>query len=153
MGIEKNKVHSIVLLIKKSRNSSRFWKRGLSCNIQFNCKKAITILLAAMKRTSKSSGKECAAFGCSSRSCCFVNKERKPIWILYFKFPKSKVEINDWCNLIKRQNDKDGFVVKENSTYICSKHFHVADIYRDPGGTRHSLIKGSRPKLHSWNTF
>ena len=25
--------------------------------------------------------------------------------------------------------------------------------YRAPGGTKHSLIKGNRPKLHSWNTF
>ena len=106
-----------------------------------------------MKRTGNSLGKECSAFGCSSRSYCFVNKERKPTGISFFKFPKSKAEINDWCNLIKRQNGKDGFVVKENSTYICSKHFHAADIYRAPGGTRHSLIKRSRPKLHSWNTF
>ena len=44
-------------------------------------------------------------------------------------------------------------MVKENSTYICSKHFHAADIHRAHGGTRHSLIKGSRPKLYSWNTF
>ena len=104
-----------------------------------------------MKQTSSSLGKECAPFGCSSRSYCFVNKERKPTGILFFKFPKSKAEISDWCNLIKRQNGKDGFVVKENSKYKCSKHFHAADIA--PGGTRHSLIKASRPKLHSWNTF
>ena len=38
-------------------------------------------------------------------------------------------------------------------TYICLKHSHAADIYRATGGTRHSLIKGSCPKLHSWNTF
>ena len=44
-------------------------------------------------------------------------------------------------------------MIKENSTYKCSKHFHAADIYRAPGGTRHSLIRGSRPKLHSWNNF
>ena len=97
-------------------------------------------------------GKECAVFGCSSTSYCFLNKERKPTGISFFKFPKSKAEINDWCNLVKRQNGKDDFVVKENSTYICSKYFHAADIYRAPGGTRLSLIKGSRLKLHSWNT-
>ena len=44
-------------------------------------------------------------------------------------------------------------MVKENWTYICSKYFHVADIYRAPGGTQHSLIKGSCPKLHLWDTF
>ena len=106
-----------------------------------------------MKRASKSLGKECAAFGCSSRNYCFVNKEIKPTGISFFKFPKSKAEINEWCNQIKTQNGKDGFMVKENSTYICSKHFHVADIYRAPGGTRHSLVKGSHPKLQLWNTF
>ena len=74
-------------------------------------------------------------------------------YILSFQNQSFQNQINDWCNLIKRQNSKDGFVVKENSTYICSKHFQVAGIYRDPGGTRHSLIKGSRPKLLSWNTF
>ena len=36
---------------------------------------------------------------------------------------------------------------------MCSTHVHAADIYRIPGGTQHSLIKGSRPKLHSWDTF
>ena len=46
----------------------------------------------------------------------------------FFKCPKSKTEINDWCNLIKRQNGKDDFVVNENSRYIWSKHFHAADI-------------------------
>ena len=70
-----------------------------------------------MKRTGNSLGKKCAAFGCSSS--CFVNKERKPTGISFFKFPKSKAEINNWCNLIKRQNGKDGFVVQENSTVLC----------------------------------
>ena len=68
-----------------------------------------------MKRTDNS-GKECTAFRCCTRSCCFVKKERKPTRILLFKFPKSKAEINDWCNLIKRENGKDGFAVKEYST-------------------------------------
>ena len=36
---------------------------------------------------------------------------------------------------------------------MCLTHVHAADIYRIPGGTQHSLIKGSRPKLHSWDTF
>ena len=94
-----------------------------------------------MKRTGNSLGKECVAFGCSSRSYCFVKKERKPTGISFFKFPKSKAEINDWCNLIKRQNGKDCFVVKESPIYTCSKHFHAADIYRAAGGTRHSPIK------------
>ena len=81
-----------------------------------------------------------------------IKKESKQEF-LFFKFPKSKAEIDDWCNLIKRQTGKDGVVVKEKTTYICLKHFHAADICRAPGGTRYSLLKGSCPKLHSWNTF
>ena len=81
-----------------------------------------------------------------------IKKETKQEFF-FVKLPKSKAEINDWCNLIKRQTGKDDVVVKENATCICLKDFHAADIYRAPGGTWHSLIKGSCPKLHSWNTF
>ena len=116
----------------------------LQCLIQSQNKKKQKnppqIFSAIMKQAGNSLGKECAAFDCSSRSYCFVNNESKSTGNSFFKFPKSKAEINYWCNLIKRQNSKDGFVVKENSTYICSKYFHAADIYRAPGGTRHSLI-------------
>ena len=111
------------------------------------------IFSVIMKRTYNALGKECAAFGCSSKSYYFLHKERKPTGIWFFKFPTSKAEINHWCNLIKRQNGKDSFVVKESSTYIHSKHFYASDIYRAPAGTRHSLKKRSHPKLHSWNTF
>ena len=83
-----------------------------------------------MKRTSNSLGKECAALSCSCRSYFFVHKERKPTGISFFKFRKSKAEINDWCNLIKRQNGKDGFVVKENSTYIYKNSF-MMQIYTE----------------------
>lgn len=70
---------------KKSHNSSGFWKRGLSCSTRFNCKKKNnTIILATMKRTRKSLGKECAVFGCSTRSYSFVNKERKQTGISLF---------------------------------------------------------------------
>lgn len=71
-----------------------------------------------MKQIGNSIGKECAAFGFSSRSYYFVNKETKRTGISFFKDPKSKTEINDWCNLIKIQNGKDGFVITENSTHI-----------------------------------
>ena len=76
-----------------------------------------------MKRTGNSLGKECAAFGCSGRSYCFVNKDRKPTGILFFKFPKSKAEINNWCNLIKRQNGKEKkrkFNIYMLETFSCS---------------------------------
>ena len=80
-----------------------------------------------MKQTGISLGKYCAAFACSSRSYCFVFERRKLTGFSFFTFPKSEAEINNQCNVII-QNGKDGFVVKENLTYICSKHFHVADM-------------------------
>ena len=83
---------------------------------------------ATTKQIGNSIGKEHTVIGFSSRSYCFLKKERKPTAISFFKSPKSKAEINVWCNLIKRQNGKDGFVVTEISTYICSKLFHAADI-------------------------
>ena len=96
--------------------------------------------------------KECAAYDCSSRSYFFEDGVRKPTGNVFFLFPKDATAIKDWCNLIKRHNGKDGFRVS-NSTYICSKHFLPADVRRAPGGTRHSLKKGARPLLHSWNNF
>ena len=95
---------------------------------------------------------ECAAYNCSSRSYYSQNNERKPTGNNFFHFPKEKFEIKDWCNLIKRQDGKDGFKVTK-STVVCSKHFLPSNINRPSGGTRHSLKKGSRPILHDWNNF
>ena len=97
-------------------------------------------------------GKECAAYNCSSRSFYIQNNERKPTGNNFFRFPKEKFEIKDWCNLIKRQDGKDGFKVTK-STVVCSKHFLPSNINKPFGGTRHSLKKGSRPILHDWNNF
>ena len=106
-----------------------------------------------MNQTGISLGKDCAAFACSSRSYYFVNKERKPTGFPFFTFPKSEAEINDLCNLIKKQNGKDGFLVKGTLTYICSKHLHIADMHRAPGGTRRSQIKEYGLIFHIWNSF
>ena len=80
------------------------------------------------------------------------NNERKPTGNNFFDFPKEKFEIKDWCNLIKRQDRKDGFKVTK-STVVCLKHFLPSNIQRPSGGTRHSLKKGSRLILHDWNNF
>ena len=110
--------------------------------------------MAAVPETGRflSLGKECAAYNCSSRSYYIQNNERKPTGNNFFHFPKEKFEIKDWCNLIKRQDGKDGFKVTK-STVVCSKHFLPSSINRPYGGTRHSLKKGSRPILHDWNNF
>ena len=97
-------------------------------------------------------GKECAAYDCSSRSYYIQNNERKSTGNNFFHFPKEKFEIKDWCNIIKRQDRKDGFKVTK-STVVCSKHFLPSNINRPSGGARHSLKKGSRPILNDWNNF
>ena len=96
--------------------------------------------------------KECAAYDCSSRSYFIEDGVRKPTGNVFFIFPKDAAAIRDWCCLIKRQNRKDGFKMS-GSTYVCSKHFLPTNVKRPPGGTRHSLRKGTRPLLHSWNNF
>ena len=110
--------------------------------------------MAAVSETGRflSLRKECAAYNCSSRRYYIQNNERKPTGNKIFRFPKEKFEIKDWCNLIKRQDGKDGFKVTK-STVVCSKHFFPSNINRPSGGTRHSLRKGSRPILHDWNNF
>ena len=77
--------------------------------------------------------KECAACKCSSRSYYIQNNERKPTGNNFFHFPKEKFEIKDWCNLIKRQDGKDGFKVTK-FTVVCSKHFLPSNIKRPSVG-------------------
>ena len=47
---------------------------------------------------------------------------------------------------------KDGFNVR-SSTQVCMKHFTSESTYRPPGGTRRRLLKGTRPTLHTRNSF
>ena len=61
-------------------------------------------------------GKECAAFGCSSHSYDLIEGEKVLTSNVFFLFPKEPAVVKDWCNLIKRQNDKDGFKVGK---YTC----------------------------------
>ena len=96
--------------------------------------------------------KECVTIVYSNKIYSFCNKEKKPTGNRIFKCTKSKAEINEKCNPIKGQNGKNGFAVKENSTYIFLKHFHAADTHGTPCGTQHSQIKWGRPKLYSWKS-
>ena len=91
--------------------------------------------MALVSKTGRflSLGKECAAYNCSSRSYYTENNERKPTENTFFHFPIEKFKIKDWCNLIKRQDGKDGFKVTK-STVVCSKHFLPSNIKRPSGG-------------------
>ena len=77
---------------------------------------------AAAKKTKR--GKECAAFGFSNT---FYDNEDTTNGIHLFKFPSLPSGINRWCNLIKRQNNKDGFGVSSNNV-LCPHHFMEKDI-------------------------
>ena len=93
--------------------------------------------MAAVSETGRflSLVKACVAYNCSSRSYYIQSKERKPAGNNFFHFPKEKFEIKDWCNLIKRQDGKDGFKVTK-STVVCSKHFLPSNIKRPSGGDK-----------------
>lgn len=94
-------------------------------------------------RTKKSSqGKQCAAFGCYSRQ---FNLDKSATGISFFRFPQTNPEKSVWCNLIKRQDGRDNFIVNE-FTFICEKHFKDGDIKKNP--CRWKLIKGAKPCLN-----
>ena len=71
---------------------------------------------------------------------------------LFFRFPKNNVDINVWCNLIKRQNNRYNFSVTP-SHRVCGKHFEENFLFKPPGGTRTRLLQGAKPVLHIWNEF
>ena len=100
----------------------------------------------------KSQGRQCVAASCVSRQYAVINGERVATNINFFKFPSAKARILLWCNLIRRRNNCDGFIVTKASR-VCDKHFLKECIYRPPGGTRVRLIEDSKPILHSWNNF
>ena len=101
----------------------------------------------------KSQGKQCAAGDCFSREYKIIDGTRTPSGIKFFSFPlKEKSRVNQWCNLIRRRNNSDGFVVNKH-TRLCEKHFEKKHIYRPPGGTKSRLLEGAKPVLHSWNNF
>ena len=77
---------------------------------------------ASAKKTRK--GKECAVFGCSNT---FYDSEGTATGMHFLKFPSLPTKINRWCNLIKRQNNKDGFNVSSNAI-LCHRHFMKKDI-------------------------
>ena len=83
---------------------------------------------ASAKKTTR--GKECAAFGCSNTFYeVTATVKAQLLAYIFFKFPSLTSEINRWCNLIKRQNNKDGFRVSSN-TVLCHHHFTKKDIKR-----------------------
>lgn len=104
------------------------------------------------KKANKSLGRECVAYGCSTREYTMLNGERQRNNVIFFNFPRDTFAKRSWCNLIKRQDGLDGFNIT-NSTRLCEKHFGISVIYKPPGGTRKRLLDGAKPILHAWNDF
>lgn len=100
----------------------------------------------------KSTGMQCVAFDCYSYSYYFKDGQRVSSNISFFCFPDDKSVKKNWCNLIKRRENQDGFKITK-STRVCEKHFLPEYIYRPPGGTKKRLLDGAKPVLHSWNNF
>ena len=119
---------------------------GLFTTFSRLCSKIIAFLLVMDKNSAtrgspttipKRRGKYCAAFGCNN-SYYGVDGHRTSY--RFFTFPKNVQQRNRWCNLIKRQHGKDGFLVK-SSTVVCSEHFNQEDIVKKLSG-RWELKKG-----------
>ena len=68
--------------------------------------------------------KECAVFGCSNT---FHNSEGTATGLFFARFLSLPSEVSCLCNLIKRQNAKDGLYVSL-STVLCHHHFMATNI-------------------------
>ena len=94
------------------------------------------------KKKKRSLGRECAAYGCTNT---FYNTEGAATGLHFFGFPKKNSEKLRWCNLIKREEGRDGFKVT-SATVLCEKHFTDKDMKRNPHHWR--LVFGAEPSLN-----
>ena len=95
--------------------------------------------LSKEKKKKISLGRQCACYGCSNT---FYNSVGQATGIHFFKFPQTNPDKQRWCNLIKRQDGKDGFNVTSN-TFLCHMHFMETDIRKTINQWR--LKKGAFP--------
>jgi len=57
--------------------------------------------------STKRKGKQCAAFGCLN---AFYGADGSPTHFHFFHFPRDAKQRSRWCNSIKWQHGKDGFL-------------------------------------------
>ena len=72
----------------------------------------------------------------------FITVLVKLLGFIFFTFPQTNPDKQRWCNLIKRQDGKDGFKVTKN-TFLCHVHFVETDIRKTINQWR--LKKGAFP--------
>ena len=89
---------------------------------------------------------------CNNKQYSWKNGIRTSTNIPFFSSPKDEADINEWCRLIKRCNNRDGFKVC-GSTGLYEKHFETSFISKPPGGKSRRLLIGAKPVLHSWNDW
>ena len=87
------------------------------------------------------------AYGCGNT---YYDSKGIRTTVHFLKFPAKNPDKNQWYNLIKRQEGRDGFKVNKN-TYLCHLHFKEGDYKRNP--TRWRLHKGIQPSLNLYKSF
>ena len=86
-----------------------------------------------LSSSSKRRGRHCAAFSCANS---YYDAKGKPTGLHFFSFPKDVQRRNRWCNLIKRQHGKDGFLVTKSTFFVLGtfqKRSHPKNVGRSLG--------------------
>ena len=91
--------------------------------------------------------KYCCVPGCKSS---FYNNQGEKTNISFFSFPLEAKSRNRWLLAIKRQENRDGFVVTEY-TKVCEQHFHPDEIKKQFSGRKDLKDKNTIPSIFSWN--
>lgn len=86
----------------------------------------------------RSRGRQCVVPDCNSYE---YDKDGTRSLMSFFKFPTKGPRKARWCNLIKRQDGRDGFRITEK-TVICDNHLKKDDVKKSIGGVRVKLVNG-----------
>ncbi|XP_060579363.1 uncharacterized protein LOC132736278 isoform X1 [Ruditapes philippinarum] len=101
--------------------------------------------------TSKSRGQMCCVYACSN---CRYDKENNLTGVHFFNIPKRVIEEKKyrdrWCNLIKRQDGRDGFKLTPR-TVICHEHFKENDIKIALNSKRWCLKPDVEQSVFDWS--
>ena len=86
-----------------------------------------------------------AAYGCNSK---YYDSNYQWTGIHLFPFPQKNLEKSVRCNMIKRQDRRDGFHVT-NFSFLCDKHFAAEGIKKPVN--RWKLHTNTEPSLNLFN--
>ena len=80
----------------------------------------------------------------------FITMRGKKLTFHFSSFPLEAKSRNRWLLAIKRQEDRDGFVVTEY-TKVCEQHFRPEEIKKQFSGRKDLKDKTTIPSIFSWN--